>query len=108
MAHRYILDKLENGNEVFVNISSMPRTTAFAFATAANSIIAEYQAEVEVVRDMLHTYYVAPEKYLVLEMIDALEDARNLFEEMSEDIRVHPQYTNIRDLLNKAKENGVT
>jgi hypothetical protein len=108
MAHEYILDELEAGNEVFVNISSMPRTTAFAFATAANSIIAEYQSEVEGIRDMLHTYYVAPDKYLVLEMIDALEDAKDLFEEMSEDIRVHPQYTNIRDLLNKIDENGVT
>jgi hypothetical protein len=108
MAHEYILDELEAGNEVFVNISSMPRTTAFAFATAANSIIAEYQSEVEGIRDMLHTYYVAPDKYLVLEMIDALEDAKDLFEEMSEDIRVHPQYTNIQDLLNKIDENGVT
>jgi len=108
VAHEYILDELEAGNEVFVNISSMPRTTAFAFATAADSIIAEYQSEVEGIRDMLHTYYVAPDKYLVLEMIDALEDAKNLFEEMSEDIRVHPQYTNIRDLLNKIDENGVT
>lgn len=108
MAHEYILDELEAGNEVFVNISSMPRTTAFAFATAADSIIAEYQSEVEGIRDMLHTYYVAPDKYLVLEMIDALEDAKDLFEEMSEDIRVHPQHTNIRDLLNKIYENGVT
>ena len=108
VAHEYILDELEAGSEVFVNISSMPRTTAFAFATAADSIIAEYQSEVEGVRDMLHTYYVAPDKYLVLEMIDALEDAKNLFEEMSEDIRVHPQYTNIRDLLNKIDKNGVT
>lgn len=107
-AHEYILDELEDGNEVFVNISSMPRSTAFAFATAADSIIAEYQSEVEGIRDMLHTYYVAPDKYLVLEMIDALEDAKDLFEEMSEDIRVHPQYTNIRDLLNKIDENGVT
>ncbi|MFC7174919.1 DUF6293 family protein [Haloplanus litoreus] len=108
MAHEYILDELEAGNEVFVNISSMPRTTAFAFATAADSIIAEYQSEVKGIRDMLHTYYVAPDKYLVLEMIDALEDAKDLFEKMSEDLRVHPQYTNIRDLLNKIDENGVT
>lgn len=108
MAHEYILDELEDENEVFVNISSMPRTTAFAFATAADSIIAEYQADVKGIRDMLHTYYVAPQEYLVLEMIDALEDAKDLFEEMSEDIRVHPQYTNIRDLLDKIDEHGVT
>jgi len=107
-AHKYILDELEDGNEVFVNISSMPRTTAFAFATAADSVITEYQAEVEGIRDMLHTYYVAPDKYLVLEMIDALKDAKELFEEMIEDIRVHPQYTNIQSLLNRIDENGVT
>lgn len=107
-AHEYILDELEEGNEVFVNISSMPRTTAFAFATAADSIIAEYQTEVEGIRNMLHTYYVAPEKYLVHDMIDALVDAKELFEGMGEDIRVHSQYQNIQNLLNKIEENGVT
>lgn len=108
MAYEYILDELEVGNEVFVNISSMPRTIAFAFAIAADSIIAEYQAEIEGIRDMLHTYYVAPDEYLVLEMIDALENARDVFEEISEDIRVHPEYTDIRDLLNKIENKGIT
>jgi hypothetical protein len=108
IAHDHILDELQAGNEVFVNISSMPRTTAFAFATAADSIIAEYQSEVEGIRDMLHTYYVAPEEYLVLEMIDALEDARDLFEDLIEDIRVPSQYENICELLEKIEDNGVT
>ncbi|MFB6217697.1 MAG: DUF6293 family protein, partial [Halobacteriaceae archaeon] len=48
------------GGEVWVNISSMPRTVSFAFATAAHSIMVERQAD----RDRIHTYYTAPEKYL--------------------------------------------
>lgn len=107
-AHDYILDEIVAGNEVFVNISSMPRTTAFAFATAADSIITEYQKEVDEIRDKLHTYYVSPENYLVLDMIEALEDAKELFENMSEDIRVHSQYQNICDILEKVEEGGVT
>jgi len=107
-AHDYILDELEQGNEVFVNISSMPRTAAFAFATAADSIITEFQGDKTEIRDRLHTYYVSPDQYLVHEMIDALRDAKELFEEVDEDIRFPEHYSRIGDLLDKIDKKGVT
>lgn len=109
-AYGYILDELEQGNEVFVNISSMPRTTAFAFATAADSLIAEYQEDLKEIRDMLHTYYVAPDEYLVLRMIEVLENAAETLDELKqyEDLTVHGQYEEIRELLERINGSGVT
>ncbi len=109
LAHDLIFDELEEGNEVFVNISSMPRTTAFAFATAADSIITEYQSELKEIRDRLHTYYVAPEKYLILEMLEALGDAEETLNELrDEDIRVHNTYEKVQKILSRVYEKGVT
>lgn len=108
MAYDQLLDELEEGNGVYVNISSMPRTTAFAYATAADSIIAEYQQELEGIRERLHTYYVPPKRYLVLDMIQRLREAKGLLEDMGEDLRVHPEYIKIQKLLDKIDENGVT
>lgn len=110
MAHGYILTELERENDVFVNISSMPRTVSFAFATAADSLITEKQEEIENIRERLHTYYVAPREYLVLEMIDVLENAADAFDDLKkyEDIRVHQHYEEITDILSRVDESGVT
>lgn len=75
-AYERILDELQAGNEVYVNISSMPRTVAFAFGTAADSLAIEYPQ----VRNSIHTYYVSPEDYLVLDMIEELESEREFLE----------------------------
>lgn len=110
MAYEYILDELAKEAEVFVNISSMPRTVAFAFATAADSIIAEYQREDEEIRDLLHTYYVSPDEYLVHRMMEVLENAAETLDELKqyEDLGVHDQYEEIRQLLKRINESGVT
>jgi hypothetical protein len=116
MAYEYILDELKAGNEVFVNISSMPRTVAFAFATAADSIITEDREELEEldelgdIRDMLHTYYVSPEEYLVHQMLEVLENAAETLDELKryEDLSVHNQYEEIRNLLDRINESGIT
>ncbi|NKE37911.1 MarR family transcriptional regulator [Natronococcus sp. JC468] len=110
MAYRMFLDELEAGNEVFVNISSMPRTTAFAFATAADSLIAEDHEGLDGLRNRLHTYYVAPEDYLVLEMLETLEDEAEFLNELKEyeDIRVHGHYEKVKDLLKRVYSSGVT
>jgi hypothetical protein len=111
MAYEFILDELREGNEVYVNISSMPRTVAFAFATAADSIIAEDRIEeVDDVRDMLHTYYVSPEEYLVHRMMEVLENAAETLDELKryEDLSVHEQYGEIQQLLDRIGESGVT
>lgn len=116
MAYQYILDELAEGNEVFVNISSMPRTIAFAFATAADSIIAgdrdqlEELEEIDEIRDMVHTYYVAPEEYLVLRMLEVLENAAETLDQLKEyeDLTVHGQYEEIQRLLERINQSGVT
>lgn len=106
-----IWEELKEGNEVFVNISSMPRTVSFAFATAANSLVSEKQTEVEQIRDKIHTYYVAPREYLVLDMIEVLEDQASLLTTlMSEkgDLRMHEQLGQIQEVLDRIDNNGVT
>jgi hypothetical protein len=110
MAYEYIFDELAKENEVYVNISSMPRTVAFAFATAADSIIAEYQEEDEEIRDLLHTYYVSPDEYLVHRMMEVLENAAETLDELKqcEDLAVHNQYEEIQHLLKRINESGVT
>ncbi|WP_276273411.1 DUF6293 family protein [Haloarcula litorea] len=55
--------------EVWINISSMPRTVSFAFATAANTIVNERPE----LRDRVHVYYVPPEAYLTTNMLRELE-----------------------------------
>ena len=64
------LDQREGS--VWVNVSAMPRTVSFAFATAAHSIMVERQED----RDRIHTYYTVPEKYLETELAEELREAR--------------------------------
>ena len=66
--------ELDEGREVWVNISSMPRPVSFAFATAAHSVILEREAD----RERVHTYYTAPEKYLETELAEELRRTRSL------------------------------
>ena len=65
--------ELDAGNEVWVNVSAMPRTVSFAFATAAHSLMVEREAD----RDRIHTYYTVPEKYLETELAEQLRAARD-------------------------------
>jgi len=110
LAHEYILDELEVGNEVAVNISSMPRTTAFAFATAADSIITEFQGDDEKIRERLQTYYVAPDDYLVLDMIDRLESVAETLDKARqyEDLNIQGEYARVTSLLDRIEGSGVT
>ena len=70
------LDRNGEENEVWVNISAMPRTISFAFATAAHSIMVEREGD----RDRIHTYYTAPEKYLETELAEELREQSALLE----------------------------
>jgi len=75
-----INDELDrNGGDVWVNISSMPRTVSFAFATAAHSVVVERADD----RDRIHTYYTAPEKYLETELAEELRAAVDLLEDVA-------------------------
>lgn len=110
MAFQMIKEELDDGNEVFVNISSMPRPVAFAFATAADSIVTEFGGEIEDLRSRVHTYYVSPERYLVLDMVQELRKEQRFLQELAgeEDLRVHDRLHNISELLETVEERGVT
>ncbi|HKJ59734.1 MAG TPA: DUF6293 family protein [Halobacteriales archaeon] len=72
--------ELDAGNEVWVNVSAMPRTVSFAFATAAHSIMVERQDD----RDRIHTYYTAPEKYLESELAEELRAQVDLLADVAD------------------------
>jgi hypothetical protein len=70
--------ELDAGGEVWVNVSAMPRTVSFAFATAAHSIMVEREAD----RERIHTYYTAPEKYLETELAEQLRAAVGILQDV--------------------------
>ena len=77
-AFNCITAELDAGNEVWVNVSSMPRPVSFAFATAAHSVMVEREAD----RDRIHTYYTAPEKYLETELAEELREEIDLLADL--------------------------
>ncbi|MFW5919690.1 MAG: DUF6293 family protein [Halanaeroarchaeum sp.] len=98
----------DDPNEVWVNVSAMPRTVSFAFATAAHSFMVEREAD----RDLIHTYYTAPEKYLETEMAEELRRLRDLLAEVGdegiEDERIRERLNAANDLLAEFDERGTT
>ena len=96
--------------EVWVNISSMPRTVSFAFATAAHSIMVERQED----RDRIHTYYTAPEKYLETELAEELREETEFLEGILDESgevdpeRAERRLRSVRDLLEEFDERGST
>jgi hypothetical protein len=106
-AYNRIFSEVKEGNEVYVNISSMPRTVAFAFATATDSLSIEYPA----IRNSIHTYYSSPKKYLVLDMIEEFQNERSfLRNQMREhdDPELEKRYNAINGLLDDVFKRGVT
>lgn len=105
----YAYDRIEKevkkGNEVWVNISSMPRTVAFAFATAANSLLVENHDY----RNQIHTYYVSPEDYLVTEMIEQFRKEKEFLEKhRDKGDEFEERYNKISDTINQVDKSGVT
>ena len=121
--------ELDEGNEVWVNISAMPRTVSFAFATASHSIMVEREGD----RDRIHTYYTVPEKYLETELAEELRRQNELLEDIRSegegvspsearrgssdedpesdgdfDERVADRLDSARDLLSEFDERGTT
>jgi len=107
-AYEMIKREVENGNRVWVNISSMPRTVAFAFASAANSLVVEEPDY----RNKVHTYYVSTEEYIVTRMIRELKEEKQFLEQQHEK---HPEDQDIKDrldsiggLVSDVQNNGTT
>jgi hypothetical protein len=109
-AFELINAELDRGNEVWVNVSAMPRTVSFAFATAAHSIMVEREGD----RDRIHTYYTVPEKYLETELAKEVREQRDLLATLREEVegptaeRVAERLESARSLLNEFDERGTT
>ena len=107
-AYDLINGELDTGSEVWVNVSAMPRTVSFAFATAAHSIMVEREGD----RDRIHTYYTVPEKYLETELAEELRAQCGLLEELLEsdvdDERIETRLSTARELLSEFDERGTT
>ncbi|WP_132057778.1 HFX_2341 family transcriptional regulator [Halorussus amylolyticus] len=116
-AYDLINAELDAGHEVWVNISSMPRTVSFAFATAAHSVMVEREDD----REKIHTYYTAPEKYLETELAEELRRQADLLEDLREDgegdeidrtedrdDRIENRLDSARNLLSEFDERGTT
>ena len=105
-----INDELDAGREVWVNVSAMPRTVSFAFATAAHSIMVERQAD----RERIHTYYTVPEKYLETELAEELRRGIDLLSDLETDIdeqtdtRITERLESARSLISEFDERGTT
>jgi hypothetical protein len=83
-AYDLVNAELDADREVWVNVSAMPRTVSFAFATAAHSIMVEREGD----RERIHTYYTIPEKYLETELAEELRRGIELLAERVADDRV--------------------
>jgi len=97
--------------EVWVNVSAMPRTVSFAFATAAHSIMVEREDD----RGRIHTYYTVPEKYLETELAEELREGIDLLataEAGADDAdlkgRIDDWLDGARELLSEFDERGTT
>jgi len=100
--------ELDSGSEVWVNVSAMPRTVSFAFATASHSIMVEREGD----RERIHTYYTVPEKYLETELAEELRKQVALLEDLQAgeplDDRVDERLSAALDLLDEFDERGTT
>jgi hypothetical protein len=107
-------EEVNDPNEVWVNISAMPRTVSFAFATAAHSIMVERESD----RNRIHTYYTVPEKYLETELAEELRAQRDLLETLQDDDgstggdaltdRIADRLDSAQELLSEFDERGTT
>ena len=107
-AYDLINRELDRGGGVWVNVSAMPRTVSFAFATAAHSIMVEREGD----RDRIHTYYTVPEKYLETELAEELRAGTELLAELLDgdvdDDRIADHLEVARELLAEFDERGTT
>lgn len=106
-AYEMLTEELSVGNTVWVNISSMPRTVAFAFAAAANAYVFENPDD----REQIHTYYVRPEKYFAPEMLEQLEKEAEFLDDIRRETEidaVEERHREIRDLVNEIERSGIT
>lgn len=106
-AYETIADEIKEEHTIYLNISSMPRTVAFAFATAGAAHIIEDPAQ----RNQIHTYYVSPDKYMVIDMIEELETEIEFLENRlkeTSDPELRERRDQISNLVSNVMNRGVT
>jgi hypothetical protein len=107
-AYRLINSELDVGADIWVNVSAMPRTVSFAYATAAHSVMVEREED----RDRIRTYYTVPERYLETDLAEELRSQIRLLEDiLSEGIdeeRVREGLRSARSLIAEFDERGTT
>jgi hypothetical protein len=107
-AYRLINTELDVGADIWVNVSAMPRTVSFAYATAAHSIMVEREED----RDRIRTYYTVPERYLETDLAEELRSQIRLLEDiLSEGVdeeRVREGLRSARSLIAEFDERGTT
>jgi hypothetical protein len=107
-AYRLINAQLDAGADVWVNVSAMPRTVSFAYATAAHSVMVEREED----RERIRTYYTVPERYLETDLAEELRSQIGLLESLlAEDVpeeRVREGLRSARSLIAEFDERGTT
>lgn len=105
IAYDAITDAVDAGNAAWINISSIPRPVAFAFATAAHTVVVERPS----VRDRIHPYYVSPEEYLAAAMWEELQRQAEFLETLDDGIPdLVDRRRAVRDLLSEVRDRGFT
>lgn len=104
-SYNLIKREVEEGNELWINISSMPRTVAFALATAANTYSAEFPKH----RDEIHMIYVSVNEYFALDMKKELKKVRDSIKDLDEvPESLQECHSSIDHLLHNIDTNGMT
>jgi len=111
LAYRVLSEELDEGNEVRINVSAMPRTVSFAFTNAAQNVVVEN----EEARGSILAYYTAPERYLETELAEEVEEVVRLMRRLKDEgltdgveRALDKRYSRASELLREFNERGTT
>jgi hypothetical protein len=110
-AYGVLRDERDEGNEVRINVSAMPRPVSFAFTNAAQHVVVED----EEARGNILAYYTAPERYLETELAEEVEDVVHLMRRLKDEgltdaveRELDESYSRANELLREFNERGTT
>jgi hypothetical protein len=110
-AYGVLRDERDEGNEVRINVSAMPRPVSFAFTNAAQHVVVED----EEARGNILAYYTAPERYLETELAEEVEDVVRLMRRLKDEgltdaveRELDESYSRANELLREFNERGTT
>ncbi|MCX2819955.1 DUF6293 family protein [Haladaptatus sp. F3-133] len=110
-AYGVLRDERDDGNEVRVNVSAMPRPVSFAFTNAAQHVVVED----EEARGSILAYYTAPERYLETELAEEVDELVRLMRRLKDEgltdaaeRELDERYSRANELLREFEERGTT